>query len=304
MLEQGEVERVGEGRHRAQVVPRREHGQGEHGERRQSGGDDASRAAARQPEREDAEEKRGQRGEIAAEQVLREARGEEADLHDEHRERRGRHRDQRACPRVPLAAARRLHQQDGERRHRDDAHRDDDVGQVVVGHADPGADRVARLHRRRVRAEQTRTCQQADEAQREQRPHRPERAQPLEVACKQRVDHDGDREHADERDCLCAGEDREHDQRQRDRLVAQRGRRDRAGDRQQGQRGDRVEDDLGHHEPRVEEQGRGERERCGDERVRVGHQPARVDEHRDRRERDDERLQRLQPRVAGREGAE
>ena len=70
MLEQREVEGVRQRDDRAQVVPRREHRDGEHREGRERGRHDTPGATAGEPEREHAEEQRRQRREIAAEQVL------------------------------------------------------------------------------------------------------------------------------------------------------------------------------------------------------------------------------------------
>ena len=165
-------------------------------------------------------------------------------------------------------------------------------------------ERVPAADDARVGAEDARRCERDERPRRGHEPQRPEEPQAARRPGERGVEEHGEGEGGDEDDPLHARQHRERDRPEREHLRPRRRALDGERDRPERQSRDRVEEHLRHHEPRVEEERRAERQRRGGEAPAGRGHAARPQEHRRGRERHDERLEELQRVVARREVAE
>ena len=242
--------------------------------------------------------------EISAQEMRGVARGEEADLHHDHADRGDTDRDQGARSRIVLLPANRADRQEHERGEWHEPGRQRHVGEVLEAEPQRRPERIRPAQDTGVGTGERRDRRKGGHADSEHHPGRPERAQTRSLTRQCGVEQDRAGEHRHEHDRLCSRQYGDHDGGERDRLGAERGGGDRASDGEQCHRRHRVEEHFGHDEARIEKERRGDRECRGEQGVSGRHQPAREEEHRYRRERHDEGLQKLQGRIPACDAAE
>ncbi len=257
-----------------------------------------------QPQHEREEEQRREREQIALGHAEDVPRCEHSDL--DHEPQRVRHRDgeERGLWRREIAAARRAGDEQDERGRRRDGGEERRGARVMRRPDERVAERVRRLARGRVHAQELRPrsgvaglpqrprergCAERGAGRREP----PQRDSPAQHA----VDAEGGHERRHERDGLHARRGGGHERRDEQHLPRPRRRDEHARDRPARDDGERVVGDLAHDQPGVGESRDRDGQRRGCERPPLRHQLASPQEHGNRGGGHHDGLERLQERV-------